>query len=69
MLLAFLVPGFSLIGNGRILLGCVMLVAQCTILGWPIGIYYAVKNLAKREAKNTLWELARMNLARLGRNS
>lgn len=69
MLLAFLIPGFSLIGNGRVLLGCFMLVAQCTIIGWPIGIYFAAKNLAKRAVERPLWELVQMNLRRIGRGN
>ena len=57
MLLAYLIPGLSLIGNGRFLLGLFMLAAQFTVIGWPIGIYLAVNNLNDRKAERRHREL------------
>jgi hypothetical protein len=45
MLVAYLIPGLSLLMNKRRTLGLLLLVLQPTILGWLVGAFIARKNL------------------------
>lgn len=50
-MLAYLLPGLSLMFNGRPFSGLFMLLIQISGIGWLIGIWMATNNLKERAAE------------------